>query len=284
MQDIFHTVVDYSKQSYVQKISISLRPDGFSFVIQSVDTDDLLAVFHTKIEESLEIQKYVGALQSFFKHDLLQQTFQKITIIYVTPKITIIPSSLFSEHTVALLYEANHVRLPSEAILQYKLKHTEGYLLYAVPQTIIDECYASFGTHIQILPQAAPFLESSCIQNKLMVQKNVFVSLEQTFFDIAVVEGQKIILYNTFEYSNNNDYMYYVLHVFEQLRLHPMEQQLLLSGIISKASHYFESACMFIKNVSIVEPPQSHKGFMQYPFNQSLYPLFCNVCNVSLCE
>lgn len=285
MQDIFYTQQDYSKQyTHLQKISISLRPDGFSFVIQAVDTEKLLAVFHKNIDATIQNLQYILALQDFFAHDLLQQTFQRVTIVYVSPKITIIPSALYSPDTLSLFFQTNHVLVPNEVVLHYKLKQTEGYLVFSIPQPILDVCYSTFGKQVYIIPQAAPFLESSSIQNKLLPQKQVYVSLENSFFDIAVLEGQKILLYNTFEYANNNDYIYFVMNVFEQLQLHPMEQKIVLSGIISKASHYYESTCMFISHVHIVEPSQSHKDFLQYPFEHAAYPLFSNLCNVGLCE
>lgn len=284
MHDIFYIQPNFSKQHTAQRISISLRQDGFSFVIHAADSDTLLAAFHTTIPEPPTTLHYIEALQTFFAHDALQQSFERVSIVYVTPKITIIPSALFSAHTLSLLFETNHVLLPTESVLHYSLQKTDGYIVFAMPQTIIDACNTKFGTNIRILPQAAPFLESGCIQNKLVTTKQVHVNIEQSFIDIAVFDGQKILLHNTFEYSNNNDYMYFVMNVYEQLQLHPMEHPLVLSGIISKASHYYESAQMFIQHVNIVEPSQSHKYFLSHPFEPATYPLFSNLCNVSLCE
>lgn len=285
MQDLLYIHKDYSNQyEQLQKVSISLRPNGFSFVIQAVDSDRILAVCYSQVSANSSISVYSKSLSVFFKHEMLQKTFQTISIVYVTPRITIIPSSLFSTHNLTLLFETNHVLVPNDVVLDYKLKQTQGYLVYTIPSQIIEACKEAFGNHIRFLPQAAPFLESSCIQNKIKTNKQVYILLDDTFFDIAVLEGHNILLYNTFEFSNNNDYMYFVMNVFEQLQLNPLEIPVMLSGVISKASHYYESIQMFIKHVHIIEPTQSHKDFLQYPFEQSLYPFFNNECNVSLCE
>ena len=61
------------------------------------------------------------------------------------------------------------------------------------------------------------------------------------------------LLYNSFEYSSKEDFIYYILFAAEQLELNPEKFELQLLGHISKDDPLFKIAYKYIRNVSLLE-------------------------------
>jgi len=66
------------------------------------------------------------------------------------------------------------------------------------------------------------------------------VGLNADFFDVAVTGNGKLLLYNTFQYVNETDLLYYVLYVCKQLSLKTNDLPLILSGEMSSRLVYSE--------------------------------------------
>ena len=49
-------------------------------------------------------------------------------------------------------------------------------------------------------------------------------------FEIIVIANKKLQLYNTFQFTSKEDFIYYVLFTAEQLKLNPEKFELLLLG------------------------------------------------------
>ena len=68
----------------------------------------------------------------------------------------------------------------------------------------------------------------------------MYVGLNADFFDVAVTGEGKLLLYNTFQYVNETDLLYYVLYVCKQLSLKTNDLPLILSGEMSSRLVYSE--------------------------------------------
>jgi Protein of unknown function (DUF3822) len=67
-----------------------------------------------------------------------------------------------------------------------------------------------------------------------------------------VVENQKLLLFNSFDYQTKEDFIYYILFTAEQLQLNPETFKLQLLGEISEESDLFKIAFKYIRNVSLM--------------------------------
>jgi hypothetical protein len=68
----------------------------------------------------------------------------------------------------------------------------------------------------------------------------MYVGLNADFFDVAVTGEGKLLLYNTFQYVNETDLLYFVLYVCKQLSLKTNDLPLILSGEMSSRLVYSE--------------------------------------------
>jgi len=83
--------------------------------------------------------------------------------------------------------------------------------------------------------------------------KKMMVHFNSTHFEIVVIQNQKLLLFNSFEYQTPEDFIYYILFTAEQLNLNPENFPLELIGNITTESPFFKIAYKYIRNVSLID-------------------------------
>ncbi|MEZ4782000.1 MAG: DUF3822 family protein [Flavobacteriaceae bacterium] len=82
-------------------------------------------------------------------------------------------------------------------------------------------------------------------------ETTMYVNVTEQHFEIIVLKGNNLILYNTFEYSTKEDFIYYILFTAEQLELDPEAFPLVLIGNISENDNFYNIAYTYIRHVSV---------------------------------
>ena len=80
-----------------------------------------------------------------------------------------------------------------------------------------------------------------------------YVHFSKIKFEIVVVQNQKLLLFNSFDFITKEDFIYYLLFTTEQLNLNPEHFKVQLLGLISEDSELFEIAYKYIRNVSLLD-------------------------------
>jgi len=78
----------------------------------------------------------------------------------------------------------------------------------------------------------------------------VYAHISTEHFEIVAVENGKLKLYNTFEYNNAEDFIYYILFTLEQLNYDPEKIDVVLIGNISKDDSLYKITYKYIRNIS----------------------------------
>ncbi len=72
-------------------------------------------------------------------------------------------------------------------------------------------------------------------------------------FEVVLIEGKKLIFYNTFRHHSAEDFMYYLLFACEQLQLNPENIELVLLGEVERNSALYNVAQKYIRNLKFGE-------------------------------
>ena len=91
----------------------------------------------------------------------------------------------------------------------------------------------------------------------------MFVHASEAHFEIVVVQNQKLLLYNSFEYKTQEDFIYYILFTAEQLQLNPENFSLKLLGKIDENDTFYSICYKYIRNVSLLNIENQHNSFSQ---------------------
>jgi len=85
-------------------------------------------------------------------------------------------------------------------------------------------------------------------------QPTIYSCISDNHFEIIVLQENKLLFFNSFEYQTPQDFIYYVLFVYEQLKLDTNNDTLHVFGMIDNQSDLYALAYTYIKNITFVKP------------------------------
>ena len=84
----------------------------------------------------------------------------------------------------------------------------------------------------KICHRATLFIEKSL--EKQTIEKQAFLDVYPGFFYANIVQNGKLLFSNTLEYANVEEFIYFVLNIFDKFGLDQLETKLTISGEINK--------------------------------------------------
>ena len=88
----------------------------------------------------------------------------------------------------------------------------------------------------------------------------MIVNFHSGHFEIIVVQNQKLLLFNSFDYKTPEDLIYYLLFTAEQLNLNPEHFKLEFLGAITKEDAFYKIAYQYIRNVALFDVTDFQKN------------------------
>jgi len=271
------------KYSEFFELSIQFSLDGFSFCIYDNENNKLIAIESYAFQELENYRQLATEINDLvYDKKLLKKSYKKVNIIFESPKSTLIPFPLFDKSELNSYLKFNHNVESWEIILFDKLQNLEAYNIYTIPECINKTIKENFGS-ASISNFSSSLIESLLIKYKNQNLKNtVFVNLRSNIFDIIIIEGTKLQLFNSFQFRTKEDFAYFLLFVFEQLNLNPEEIELFLIGSIDKSSKLYDIIFKYIRNIDFIEANDLFR--YSYVFDSIPSHYYYNLININLCE
>ncbi|MEZ4797657.1 MAG: DUF3822 family protein [Flavobacteriaceae bacterium] len=238
-------------------LSIQVSLNGLSFCILNSDNNSITHYSNIKFAKTLNPTEVLQQLKDHLAtNKVLQQDFANVYLIHENELSTLVPKSLFNEDNLADYLKFNAKILNNDYITFDDLTQGDIVNVYVPYVNINNFLYDSFGdfefNHFSTLLLNAVFSI-----HKKKEETTMYVNVSKNHFEIVVVKGNSLILYNTFEYKTKEDFIYYILFTSEQLELNPEEFPLILVGNISENDELYNMAYTYIRHVSIYENESS---------------------------
>lgn len=285
---ITQTVLKYDEalqktDSENYKLSIQLSLDGFSFCIFNKAHNKFLSIESNELQNVKNTDDFCIIFEDFFqKHPWLNLSYKPVNILFESTKSTLIPTPLFDAKEEENYTKLNFTFSDDQIIRTDKLVNVDAYKLYTVPKHLIDLLNRLFPGH-HLFSHAGILIESLLILNKNQpARKRCYVNVRNSYLDIIITEGRKLLYYNAFNYKTKEDFIYYLIFVLDQLKLNPEEIELVLSGYIDKNSKLFELVYKYVRNITF--PPLTDSFNYSYIFNDIPTHHYFNLLNFYLCE
>ncbi len=235
-------------------LSIQADLNGFSFCILDIEKKTYLGLRHYEIKDVYSIDDYTDKLVGIFDSDkLLAGSFGSVSFIYLTQKSILIPESFFEKSNLKAYFEFNHSINELDEIHYNFLGEINAFNVFIIPNYIANEVTKRFGG-VMLYHQATPFIKSIFEKDNDRESDSVYVNMNNKFIDIAVAGSNRLNLYNTFQFQNETDLLYFVLYIYKQLNLDAHRNKLYISGEHSDKQQYFKTLKKFINTVSYLEP------------------------------
>ncbi len=265
------------------KLSIQLCLNGFSFSVFDIARKKFIYLEHINISGLDSCDMLLPELEKIINNnDYLNLEYKQVKAIAHTKKSTLVPSELFDVKIAETFFSFNHTKNPESIIFHNIIVNNDSFLISEANSKIIELLKEKFND-IKIYHQATPFIESnlSNYKNKLSSPK-VFVNKFKNYVDIIVLENNKLLLHNTFDYKTSEDFVFNVMYVFEQLKLNSIEVELLISGETDKKAEEIKLLKKYIKTVNFINP--SKEFTYSYTFKQIPLHTYTNLFNLQACE
>jgi hypothetical protein len=263
-------------------ISIQVSLNGYCFSVLDLRRNKYILLKNYVFTEELATDQigYLANLQ--LKDEFLTRDYHSVSVIVVSDKSTIVPLPLFVEQNIERYFEFNHGLSDGDVPNFNKLKQSDAVIVYSVP-AVFEKSILSRFPNAKFYNQAKPFIEKNLIDNKNKGNETkVFVNVQKEFFDILVINQNKIELYNSFRYKTESDFAFFILYVFDQLKLNPEETRLSVCGEIQKDSPQADLIKTFLKEVDFEK--YSTQSLYSYTLANVPAHRFYNLLNLYHCE
>lgn len=249
-----------------RKLVLQVSLNGLSFCVVDVLHNEVLSfteVPFTIFQRNDRVEDLYA--RAFAEHKALTDAYDEVVVIHDNNLSTFVPHAFFDEEYLA-------------SYLQYNTKvfETDFYTFDQIENQEINNVYVPYvNLNNYLLDQFESFeyrhlssvlLERLQRYSKNKFEKQVFVHFSAEKFEIVVLNNCQLVLYNSFDYTTKEDFIYYLLFTAEQLQLNPEEFQLHLLGAIAEDSELFAIAYKYVRNVQLLDVSelQSRNSFTKF--------------------
>ena len=242
-------------QKTYRRLSLLVSLRGLSFCC--FDTISSKPIFYKelKIKPIHPNQPLENILEEVFNENPeLHSKYDEVTVLHHNSLNTFVPISLFDEDFLGSYLQYNTKVFETDFFTfdempMYDMNNV--YIPYVHVNNFFIDKYGSFE-----YKHASTILVDRLLKfSKNRFDKTMFVHVQEKHLDIVVIENQRVILYNTFEYKTPEDFIYFILFTAEQLQLNPEEFDLEFLGKIKETDATYAITYKYVRNVTFMEVP-----------------------------
>ncbi len=230
-------------------LSILFQKDGLVFSILRNDLGKYIVL--GEYEASGEIKDLPG-LFSFTEQ--LQGPFAEVHLGYYTPKFTLIPQSLYNADDKAA-YAQFQFEVDESEEIKHDVLSTHGLVvLYAMKKDVsqlLEELFEFSKPRHAATYTISYYLD----QYKNKPGEHVHVQLWRRHLEVIAIKNGKLQVCSSFDFQTNEDVLYFILNIYEQLDFNPEVVPVKLSGEILKGTELWQLLERYIRFVELEGRP-----------------------------
>jgi hypothetical protein len=237
------------------RLSILLKPDGFSFSVLDPRNITFVALFDylanpSSVPSMKGIEKFCNVLREYLhSNELLNKEYGSLDLVYASPKVTLVPQGFLSQGNTETYFKFNHNLEAVEVIKDEIVPVGEMSAVFAIP-TCLARLQEDLFPGIKIGCATTVLIQGLLKANAHILVRQVFVNVWGAYFDVLVIQGSRLLYYNTFRKQMPEDIVYFVLFVLEQLGFIPTEEEVTLIGDITTESDDFKLLFQYIERLN----------------------------------
>lgn len=261
-------------------LSIRIAPDGFSFCTLDPVINKFIQIQHIKFDKKRSLIEQVE--ECFVKYGKLNLPYKKTLILVPSLQSTLVPSAIYMEEEKdTWMTFTNNVERENNTIISTKIKLADAVHLFKIKNEIKELMNKQFQEPMFIHPHS-PIIESNLSTNLTDGDnKLLFLNIESNYVDILVFGNNNLQLCNTFTIKSGNDFIYFTLFVFEQMKINVANVSVIVSGQHPNFDEMLNHLRKYIKNVQSAKLP--HQFQYSHLFKDINPPAFHTLLNLSSC-
>jgi len=236
----------------IYELSIQVNLSGLSFFVLNSMDSKIELLESVRFDKKQTPQALLDQLiHNFNSLEGLQKQFGRVTIIHDNELATLVPKPLFDESNLVDYLKFN-TRIFKTDFITYDALTIEDIMVVYVPLVNINNfIFERFGS-FEYKHSATILLNRLLTLEKNSNLLKMYLNIENSHFEIVVVENNKLKFFNRFEYNTKEDFIYYLLFTAEQLQLNPEEFPVVLMGSVNENDALYQIAYKYVRHVSLL--------------------------------
>lgn len=219
-------------------------------------------------------------------HTTLKAGFwRSIRLAVKNTSFSLIPESLFDKQFLKEYLNLNCAlkEEPIEEILFYKQDSTSAVNIFSADKKVMDWFSSVYPQKsVKFVHHTSPMIEGVMKNYPQKDQKSMFIQVEDNYLTILVTRHKTLEFCNTFYFTTPDDFVYYIMFVYEQLQLNPDYNHLTIWGEIVPDSAIYNKLFKYIRNISFGQKPNSI--YFGYHFDEIMDHRFFDLYSMHFCE
>ena len=285
MKDFEITDSGFNKRdSLFYRLSIQLSLNGFSFCLIDTRSNSILVVKEKFINEDLNKlpnDYYCQYLYDFIiNEELFKLSYKSISIVYITKNSTLVPASVYEKTKESSLFKINIQNSEDEILQSNKLDLFDAFSLFSIPDCVMRVLERQF-INYNIRNQSDVLVNCAISKSQNRQGAIMFLNCNYGIVDIVVVDSRNLLFNNSYTYNNNDDILYYMANVNEQLNIDNKHTEIILSGNIEKTGELANMIMRYFSKVSFIDENIADslsaglKDIILYKYSLLLNSLLC---------
>jgi hypothetical protein len=262
-------------------LSIQVNLDGFSFAVLNTQEQKYIALEYYDIQDCSTYGKLAEQLDKIIsQNEILQQNFASCSIAIAHSLNTLTPKALYNKVNGKEILGFNQALLQTEEEESDWLSSIQAYNSYVIPEEL-KRCFNKYFPNHKWKHHSSIFIESLLQQFKLQEGEKIYLSIQNNYFELLVLDGKKLRFFNNFSYKSAADLIYYLLFTCEQLSLNPDQIPLIIAGEIEEESEVYKSLYRYVRNISFIKRNPNYK--YSFVFDEVKEHYYYKLLNQHLC-
>jgi len=262
-------------------LSIQVSLDGFSFALLNVKDQKYTAIQFYDIQECHNYSELAEKIEQIIaQQELLQQHYSTVAICICNSINSLTPKDLYKKNYGKELLGFNQILLQNEEESNDWLKSIDCFNSYVTAKEL-KRCFDKYYPNHTWKHQSTVFIESVMQHYKLNEETTIYISVQNAYFQLIVLEGRKLKFYNGYDYRSGEDMIYYILFACEQLNLNPDQTPIVIAGEIEINSEAYKFIHRYIRNISFTNRNPNYT--YSFVFDQIPSHYFYQLLNLHLC-
>ena len=235
------------------RLSIQFNLDGFSFCISNNTSNETVYFSEYEFDEKQGTpESLLNQIEAIFKTDIqLQKDFSSVLVIHQNDLYTLVPNTYFSEDKLIEYLDFNIKTIATDFITFDNIESMNAKNVYVPYVNINNYLFQNFGEfeykhHLTILIEKLISLPTS-------KERKVYINVSKENFDVVILQNKKIEFSNSFSFETKEDFMYYLLFTFEQLKIDVEEVKIYFTGAIDIETEIYKITYQYVRNIFFLE-------------------------------
>lgn len=236
----------------IKELSIQINLNGLSFCILNRTTNTIeflkTIAFANKLTP-IDVLNHLKAELS--SNTVFSEDFDAVLVIHQNELSTLVPKALYNENNKADYLKFNSKILRTDFITEDEIATNKSVNVYVPYVNINNYVFDTFGEFVY-KHSSSVLIDTVLQKDKTNEDSVIHINCNKNTIELLVVNKGQLQLFNVFEHHSKEDFIYYILFVFEQLKLDVETTLIKLSGSIDKDDELYTILYTYVRHIDFI--------------------------------